>query len=116
MHKEIEKEWNGGAIVSLIYIVIYTLTLILLDTLPFFVINGSTVLFQFFLGLVGMFFAFKNFREKKYGKGALIYFISLIPSLFWVLDGLFVAVFLSIFVIATLLKNKPVTKISTSKV
>ncbi len=106
MHKKIKKEWNGGAIVSLIYMVIYALFLIPLNIISSFTINGSTVIFQFFLGLVGMSFAFKNFREKKYGKGALIYFISLIPSLFWVLDGLFVAVFLSIFVIINLLKTK----------
>ena len=106
MHKKIEKEWNGGAIVSLIYIVIYVLFLMPLNRISPFAINGSTVIFQFFLGVVGMSFAFKNFREKKYGTGGLIYFISLIPSLFWVLDGLFVAVFLSIFVIVTLLKTE----------
>ena len=106
MHKKIEKEWNGGAIVSLIYIVIYTLFFIPLNMISSFAINGGTVLFQFFLGLVGMSFAFKNFMMKKYGIGGLIYFISLIPSLFWVLDGLFVGIFLSIFVVITLLKTK----------
>ena len=106
MHKKIEKEWNGGAIVSLIYIVIYVLFLIPLNIISPVTINGSTVIFQFFLGLVGMSFAFKNFREKKYGTGGLIYFISLIPSLFWVLDGFFVAVFLSIFVVTSMLKTK----------
>lgn len=106
MHTKIKKEWNGGAIISLIYIIIYALFLIPLNMISSFAINGSTVVFQFFLWIVGMSFAFKNFIEKKYGVGGFLYFISLIPTLFWVFDGFFVAVFLSIFVIATLLKTK----------
>ena len=100
-----QKEWNGGAIVSLIYIIIYILVLIPAYRISSFVINSDKFIFQFLLGLIGMTYAFKNFRTRYYGKGSLFYFISLIPSLIWVLDGLDVAMILSIFVIITLVKH-----------
>ena len=98
-----KKEWNGGAVVSLIYIILYGTFFIILSQLSF-IMNSSTVRFQFLLGAMGMIFAFKNFRAKIYGRGGLFYFLSLIPSLIWVWDGFFVSIILSIFVISTLVK------------
>lgn len=105
MGKHTEKEWNGGAVASLILIIGYILTIIALMRINFMVngiiTNSMTIIILCFLGMNGMYFAFKNFREKNYSIAKVIYFISIIPAIIIFMDGIFVTLILSIFVLFT---------------
>lgn len=113
LENSLEEEWNGGAIVAVIWVVLYFLTTLIIVALPYTFPFPITVDPSFNTGKVfialggfGMAKTYRKFREKQYEIATRYYLVSLIPALLFFEDGFISAMLLTIFALPTMLKSR----------